>query len=188
MARRQLIQLMSTRTSAQFLILFIGLLLSSCVVFTEREYEEFAKDLDGRNELSVSTYPAGTPRDKMRIPYVFRWAESADKVYFQVNIRDMKKKFGHNPNIRSIHINSLSYGVADGPKKELISGFPNNHWMQGNKIDAPGSPPPIPYVRGEEVTFEADFNLNGRNHKVSGTMPADGSTWIGPLVFYGTGN
>lgn len=180
--------IMSTRITTALMVLFIGLLLPSCVVFTEHEYGEFTKNLDGRSELSVSTYPAGFPRDKLHIPYVFRRAESADKVYFQVHIRDMRKKFGHNPNIKSVRINSFSYKVGDAPRKEVISGFTNNHWMQGNKIDAPGNPPPAPFVKGEEVTFSADLRLNGRSHKVSGTMPSDSSTWIAPLVFYGAGD
>jgi hypothetical protein len=179
---------MSARICTPLLALFIGLSLPSCVVFTEHGYEEFAKDLDGRSELSVSTYPAGAARDKMRIPYVFRRAESADQVYFQVFVRDMKKRFGHNPNIDSIRINSFSYRVGKGPRKELISGFTGNYWMQDNRTDAPGNPPPAPFVKGEKVTFHADLSLNGKSHKISGTMSADSSTWFAPLPFYGAGN
>lgn len=92
-------------------IILSGLFLISCAQLRHLEYTPFVYDIDGKNELSISTYPAWFAKDLFSIPFVYKQRETHDKLYFQVYIRDINKKSGKNPNVESIRIHSFSYRI-----------------------------------------------------------------------------
>ena len=57
-----------------------------CMKATILEYEPFIRNLDGKNELYISTYPSDFPRETASIPFMYKKLRSPESVYFQVFI------------------------------------------------------------------------------------------------------
>ena len=162
-----------------FLLLLIG---SSCTSITQREYSPFIRDLDGRNELKISTYPAVFPKGKSGSTLLLDKEESHGETYFQVYIRDSSKKMGPNPHVESIEIHSFSYQIDSGPKTELLSGYTHNFWMQGNPRYEKRKLPPIPYRSDSMISIEIDFTLNGKKYTYQGEMKPQEQTTVIPTA------
>ena len=157
-------------------------LLVGCGSITHRSYGPFTRQLDEKSELAISTYPAWYPKDSFSIPLLYKNSKTHDKVYFQVHVRDAKKKFGKNPSVESCQINSFSYRLDGGEWTNLLSGYPNDFWMQNNSRYEERELPPIPYQRDSRVGIEIDLTLNGTRHDIQGEMPAKEQTSFYPLV------
>lgn len=153
---------------------------------THREYKEFLRDIDGKSELKISTYPSGFPTEVSNT-LISRKMPSSDKVYFQVLVRDKKQKSGPNPNVESILFHSFSYALDDGLKTELISDYARNFWMQGNSNYDKLNHPPIPYRPDSVVSIEIDLTLNGKDYSFKGQMPAKERTTYVPRFLFDMG-
>ena len=169
-----------------FLLLFLILFLAGCVQIRHLKYKPFVHDIDGKNELYISTYPAGYAHKTDSIPFVFKKLVTHDKLYFQVFIRDIKKKAGKNPNIDSIRIHSFSYRIGNNPSTELISNYDSNFWQQGQPKYNPDAKEtsPILYVDGWTVSVDISFTLNGKDYSIQGEMPSAEHTTTRSLIMW----
>lgn len=159
----------------------LGLLLASgCTSVTLRGYAPFVRDLDGRSELCISTYPAGFPTKVGRKRAGYESYETNEDLYFQVFIRDIKKRAGPNPHIESVCIHSFTCRIGDAPPELLLSGYTKNFWMQGNPQAGKRVVPPIPYHAKGRVSIEMDLTLNGKRYSFKGDMPARESRIVAP--------
>ena len=166
------------------LYILIVLLLAGCGQVRHLEYKPFVHDIDGKNELYISTYPAWFAKDSFSIPFVYKKRVTHDKLYFQVFIRDINKKAGKNPNVESIQIHSFSYRIGNNPSTVLISDFNSNFWMQNQTQYNPDAKDtsPILYVDGWTVTVDISFTLNGKDYSIQGEMPSSERTTSYPLI------
>ncbi len=169
------------------LAVLVVLLVSGCTQFNPREYEPFVRDLDDSNQLEISTYAADFPDRLTEQGAVFEKYESADELYFQVNIRDSRKSAGPNTNVESILIHSFSYRFDDEPPSVLLSDYDYNFWMQGNPRYDKQDLPPIPYKPDGRVFIEIHFTLNGKTFEFEGDMPATESSSTLPTFIVNQG-
>lgn len=162
--------------SRSVLVLFVIILISGCTSVKKREYAPFVRDLDGKNELIVSTYPAGLPDEVSQEGATFEAYETHGELYFQVFVRDRGRSIGSSPELESMRIHSFSYRLDDGPLTELLSGYTGNFWMQGNRRYEQRDLPPILYRSDGVVFIEINFELNGTKYAFEGEMPARASS------------
>ena len=148
------------------------------------EYEPLTRDLDGRSELHISTYPAGFPRETSAIPFLYKGLRTPEAVYFQVFVRDAAKKSGPNVHIDSVRIHSFSYRIHGQPPVELISDFDAGFWMQDQPDLAPAAQAPVPFDPGGSVHIVVDLTLNGRDYRIEGEMRAAERRNVRPLWIY----
>ena len=97
-----------------------------------REYTPLARDLDGKSELEVSTYPVWFPGDTARVPFLYRMIEMYNAVNFQMSVPDARKKVAPNSHVENIRIHSISVKRGGGEEVVMISGVDSNFWIQGN--------------------------------------------------------
>lgn len=164
------------------LVLLVLLVASGCTSIKQREYAPFVRDLDGLSELEISTYPADFPNRLGERDHTFQSYESADELYFQVFIRDAKKKTGPNAHVESITIHSFSYQMGDEPPTVMLSGYQGNFWMQGNPSYDKRGLPPVPYDPEGSVSVEISFTLNGTQYEFEGEMPAIEKSSVAPTA------
>lgn len=157
------------------------LLLSGCARITKREYAEFVHEIDGKSELSVSTYPAGFPDRVSHVPFLYTALETPDRVYFQVFVRDAAKKSGPNPHVESIRIHSFTYRVGGGLPTELLTDYAENFWMQGDPTYDNRELAPIPFYDDKSVRLEIEITLNGVRYSIDGEMPGREMSRLRPL-------
>ena len=169
------------------LVLTFVLLSTGCTSIKQREYEPFVRDLDGLNELAISTYPADYPNRLSDKGGLLEEYESASELYLQVHIRDRKKKFGPNPHVESITIQSFAYRVGDGPLTVLLSDYDDNFWMQGNPRYEKRNLPPVPYVNNGRLWIDIQFTLNGKQYEFEGDMRATEDTSTLPTFIVNQG-
>ena len=170
-------------TLTRITLLLTGfLLVSGCTRFNNLEYTPFVRDLDGLSELAITTYAADFPDRLSEKGDVFEEYETAKELYFQVHIRDRKKKFGPNPHVQSIEIHSFTYRIDDGAPVTLLSSYEDNFWMQGNPRYEARELPAIPFVRDGKVTIAIRLTLNGETYAFEGDMPASEKTSLWPTV------
>ena len=160
----------------RFSSVLIFFTLSACTSITQRSYQPFIRELDGKSELRVTTYPAGFPRGKSGSSIVLNKEQSHGELYFQINIKDKSKNMGPNPHVKSIKIHSFTYQLGDGPRTELLTDYDYNFWMQGNRNYDKSRLPPIPYYPDSSVKVEIDFTLNGQKYEFKGKMNASENT------------
>ncbi len=163
------------------LLLPLLLTLTGCTIIRQREYKPFVQVLDGQNVLEISTYPAEFPT-RLRKRAVIQRYESHDEMYFQINIRDKRRKIGPNPLVQSITIHLFSYQMGDEPPTVMLTDYPGYFWMQNNPRYAQQDLPPIPYWPQGKVSIEIDFTLNGERYKLKGNMPAREHTLVLPTL------
>lgn len=156
--------------------------VAGCASTTQLEYESVVRELDGKSELEISTYPAWYGSTKTRVPFVYKKSETHDKVCFQVFVRGKKEKCGPNPHVQSILINSFAYQLDGQPRRQLLSNYSSNFWMQNNTRYEKRELPPIPYIPDGVVAVEIDLTLNGREYSFEGEMPASEKTTVYPLA------
>lgn len=163
------------------------LIIPGCTSVNNREYAPFVRDLDGKNLLEISTYPGGYPKRLYKKGSILEKYETHDQLYFQVFIRDKKKKMGVHPHIQSINIDFFSYQVGDETPTVLLSDYDHNFWMQDNPRYEQRQLAPIPYVSDGKVSIEIDFTLNGRRYTFRGDMPAVESRSVLPTFIVNQG-
>lgn len=157
------------------MILMAAIAITSCAGPTQRAYKPFVRNLDGKSELAISTYPA-----------VFPWTkdgelrETDDELYFQVFVRDRKTKCGTNPHVQSILIKSFAYQLDDRKSKQLLNNYPSNFWLQNNPNFEKRELPAVPYKADSAITVEIRLNLNGTDYSFEGKMPASKEKMIYP--------
>jgi len=161
-----------------------ALLVQGCLDATILEYEPLTRDLDGRSELHISTYPAGFPRETSAIPFLYRGLRTPEAVNFQVFVRDAEKKSGPNANIDSIRIHSFSYQLRGERPVELISDFDAGFWLQDQPELAPVAHAPVPFDPGGSVRVVVDLTLNGQDYWIEGEMRAAERRNVRPLWIY----
>lgn len=144
--------------------------LSACVDVRYREYAPVEFVLDERNVLEISTYPSWFARDTTEIPFLKKTSRTSDSVYFQVFVRDAKKKAGPNPNVESIQIKSFSYQVADRAPVVLIENYGHYFWMQDNSNYNKAEATPVPWVEGQRLKVAVSLVLNGKAHELKTEM------------------
>ena len=162
------------------LALLLLSIVSGCTNLKQRQYAPFVRELDGLNELEISTYPADFPNRLSEKGDIFQRYESADGLYLQVFIRDAKKKTGPNPHVQSITIHAFSYQIRDEPTTVLLSEYQDNFWMQGNPQYDPRGLPPIPYDPDGSVSIKISLTLNDKKYEFEGQMPAAEKTTVMP--------
>lgn len=172
-----------------FLVALLFLLgctgLFGCAHLKHREYKPFVRDLDGKSELEISTFPAWYPEKGKHIPRLYKERVTSEKLNFQVFIRDRKSKIGPNPHVKTIAIHSFSYRLDGGPKVELLTDFPSNFWMQENVNYDKESASQVMYDSESVVGIDIDFTLNGNAYTFNGEMPAhEYSTYTALLLEY----
>ena len=160
------------------------LLVQGCMAATILEYEPLTRDLDGRSELHISTYPAGFPRETSAIPFLYKGLRTPEAVYFQLFVRDAEEKSGPNPHIDSVRIRSFTYQLPGKPPVELISDFDAGFWMQDQPDLAPVRHAPVPFEPGGSVRVVVDLTLNGRDYRIEGEMRAAERRNVRPLWIY----
>lgn len=151
---------------------------------TTLEYQPLIRSLDGKNELHISTYPAGFPRETSSIPFLYKALQTPELVYFQVFVRDADKKFGPNPHIESIRIHSFTYQFPGEEPVRLLSDFDGNFWMQGNPRYDPGEQEPIPYAENRLLQLSIDLTVNGRDYSFDEQVEASARRSSMPLLLY----
>ncbi|HET6565645.1 MAG TPA: hypothetical protein VFG52_09560 [Xanthomonadales bacterium] len=153
-------------------VMLLAFMLQACVDVTVHSYESLTYDLDGRNELHISTYPAGFPRETSSIPFLYKAVSTPDSVYFQLYVRDQQKKSGPNPNIDSIHIRSFSYYFPGQEPVTLVSDYDEYFWMQDNPQQNPAKSPPAPYDEHWYLYVRVDMTINGKDYLVDEKLMA----------------
>ncbi len=171
----------SNLIKASFLFLS-WMTFTSCTSFTNREYGPFVRNLDGENELHISTYPAFFPKKQFTSNSINKKLKSHAEVYFQLFIRDLNKKFGPNPNIESVTIHSFSYQLPNGPKIEILTEYNGNFWMQGNSNYESRKTSAIPYRPNSAINIEINFSLNGKKYSYESQMKSKESTIFLPTM------
>lgn len=171
----------ATMTTVGLMGLLMAVLLTSCASRTEPGYKSFVRDLDGKSELEVSTYPSWFDSAGGGVPYVYSQSRGPEKVCFQLFVRDKKRKMGENPHIESILIKSFSYRIDNGPRTVLLKNYPESFWMQNNSRYEKRDLPPIPYRKDAVLIVEVDLNLNGKDYSLKGEMPSTEATTVYPL-------
>ena len=175
-------RLMITKWS--ILLLLVPLMVLGCTSLKQREYAPFVRDLDGMNELEISTYPADFADRLGEKGDIFQKYVTADELYFQVFIRDAKKKTGPNPHVQSITIHAFSYQMGDEPPTVMLSEYQDNFWMQGNpRYDQRGIPP-ILYHPDGSVSVKISLTLNGTKYEFEGDMPATERSAVAPTFIF----
>jgi hypothetical protein len=156
------------------------LMALGCTSLKHRAYAPLVRDLDGLNELEISTYPADFADRLGEKGDILQKYESAGQLYFQVFIRDAKNKTGPNPHVQSITIHAFSYQMGDEPPTVMLSEYKDNFWMQGNpRYDERGLPP-IPYEADGSVFVKISLTLNDTKYEFEGEMPATEKTTFAP--------
>ena len=148
------------------------LMVPGCTKLIHLEYSPFVRELDGLSQLEISTYPADYPSRLSDKGDLLEEYESAEAVYFQIDIRDPSKSIGPNPHVQSINIHSFSYRIGNGPPVILLSDYRNNFWMQSNPRYEERDLPPVPYLPDASVFIEISLTLNGKSYRFEGDMPA----------------
>ena len=164
------------------LLVLSWITFTSCTSFTNREYGPFVRNLDGKSELHISTYPAFFPQKKSTSNSINKKLESHCEVYFQLFIRDLDKKFGPNPHIESVTIHSFSYQLPNEPKIEILTNHDGNFWMQGNPNYESRKLSAILYRKNSAINIEIDFSLNGKKYSYEGQMKSKESTTTLPKI------
>lgn len=139
-------------------------LLTGCIDHRILEYEPVVVDLDGKNELHISTYPADYPRTTSRVPYMYKKTRSPDSVFFQVFVRDGQKKTGQNVHVESIRIHSFSYQFDNEAPVELMTQYDDYFWMQDQPNHNKGERKPVPLVSGKPVAIDISLTVNGKDY------------------------
>jgi hypothetical protein len=145
-------------------LLGTGSLLSGCSDLRIPEYEPVAFDLDGKSELYISTYPAGYPRTTSHIPFLYKTERSPESVFFQVFIRDRRKKAGPNTHVKSIRIHSFSYQIDNEAPVVLIADYGDYFWMQDQANDNNVERNPVPWVSGKPIAIDISLAVNGKDY------------------------
>jgi hypothetical protein len=164
-------------------LLSCAVLLAGCAEHTVYEYAPLVLDLDGASELQVSTYPAGFPRKQSGIPFLFKSTHSPEAVYLQMFVRDREKKVGPNAHVRDIRVHELTVEAGDGQPVVAIKDYDANFWMQDNPRHSTLREP-IPFVAGTDLSITAHITLNGREHRLSGSMSAHTRTSSSLLILH----
>ncbi len=151
-------------------VLVIGSLLSGCINHSSFEYEPVSLDLDGNNELHITTYPAGYPRTTSSIPFLNKRTRGPESVFFQVFVRDRQKKFGPNTHIKSIQIHSFSYQVDNEAPLVLIADYGDYFWMQDQPNYNKGERKPVPWVSGKPIAIDISLTVNGKDYALKTRM------------------
>ena len=144
--------------------------LSGCSKFTHLKYSSFVRDLDGKSELVISTYPTWYPKRTFHIPFFYENLISPEEVYFQVFVRDPVKKIGQNPHVKSIRIHSFAVQMQNQSKIVLISDYGSNFWMQGQSKDNELDVQPIPYYPDAPLRVDIALTMNGVDYSFKGKM------------------
>lgn len=161
-----------------------ALLVQGCMDATILEYEPLTRELDGRSELHISTYPAGFPTETSAVPFLYKGLRTPEAVYFQLFVRDAEKKSGPNPHIDSVRIRSFAYQVRDEAPVELISDFDAGFWMQDQPDLAQVTHAPASFDPGGCVRVFVDLTLNGQDYRIEGDMRAVERRNVRPLWIY----
>lgn len=148
------------------------------------EYQPLTRSLDSKNELHISTYPAGFPRETASIPFLYKALRSPEAVYFQVFVRDADKKAGPNPNIKSIHIRSFTYQFPGQDPVKLISDYRDYFWMQGSPKYNPGRSAPVPFDESWYLRLRIDLTVNGQDYLLDEQVHAAARRNFRPLLLY----
>lgn len=166
---------------APFLLLS-WMTFTSCTSFTSREYGPFVRNLDGKSELNISTYPAFFPQKKSTSNSTHKKLESNARVYFQLLIQNLNRKLGPNPHIESVTIHSFSYQLPNEPKIKILTEYDGNFWMQGNPNHESRKLSAIPYRPNSVVNIEINFSLSGKRYSYEGQMKSKESTITLPTI------
>ena len=161
----------------------ISVTFSGCSKFTHLKYSSFVRDLDGKSELVISTYPTWHPKRTSHIPFFYESLTSPKEVYFQVFVRDSVKKLGQNPHVKSIRIHSFSVQILNQSKIVLISDYGSNFWMQGQSKDNELDIQPIPYYPDTPIRVDIELTLNGVDYSFKGKMSPIKEVSMSPLIF-----
>lgn len=159
-----------------------ALLLSGCMSSTQLGYQDFIHDLDGQNDLVISTYPAWYPSRKKDVPYTYTHLETHDRVLFQIIIQDKKRSLGPNETIKSAQIKSFSYQLDDGESIELLKNHKGGSWMQTASQYKEVERVAIPYKPGSVLSVKIELSYNGKNYSFEGEMPASEKRKVYPLL------
>lgn len=164
-------------------IALVFFMLQGCMDTTVLEYETLTQKLDDKNELQVSTYPNGFPRETSSIPFVYKALRTPDTVNFQVFVRQIGKN-GPNPYIEEIVIHSVSYAFPGQSPVVLLEDYPDNFWMQGNpRYDASGVPA-VRHSEGWYLLLHVDMTVNGVRYDISEQVHARERRSTLPLILY----
>ncbi len=162
----------------------LALLAQGCLDTTTLEYEPLTHALDDRNELHVSTYPAGLPRQTSSIPFLYKALRTPDSLYFQVFVRDADRRSGPNPNIDSIRIESFSYRFPGQDPVELMADYDDYFWMQGSPRYDRSDSMPVRWGEGWYLELRIDLTVNGEHHLVEQRVDAGSRRRLYPLILY----
>lgn len=172
------------RSFTATLSVLLALAVQGCMHATVREYEPLTRDLDGKSELHISTYPAGFPRVESSIPFLYKALQTPDSVYFKVFIREAGREAGPNPHVESIEIHSFSYQLPGQDPVPLIAGFEGSFWMQDNPEDNPEGVGAVPFGEQWYLQLSIDLTLNGQRFQVDGRVQATEREYTRPLVLH----
>ncbi len=165
-------------------VFLVTLCVSSCMDVTVLSYGPLIKTLDADNELKISTYPAGFPRQTAGIPYLYKALRTPERVYFQVFVRARGTTAGPNPNVDSILIKSVSYYFPGQEPIELVSNYDDYFWMQDNPRYDETPAEPAPFDEHWHLRVRIDMTLNGKDYFIDERLDANTERSLRPLIFY----
>ena len=158
--------------------------LCGCVRYNVVEYPAVAWDLDGRNELRISTYPSWFPRETSSIPFVYKELKTPESVHFQLFVRDIDKTAGSNQNLETVRIHTMAYELAGQTPVELLSDYQSNFWMQDQPQGEEETLPPVPCIPGRSITISVALEVNGQEHSFGAEIPCAIRKRTGSLLVY----
>lgn len=162
----------------------LGLVLAGCMDATVLAYDSLTRELDGRSELHVSTYPAGFPRETASIPFLYKALRTPESVYFQVFVRDAEQRAGPNPHIQSARIHAFSYAFPGQDPVVLVEDFDGYFWMQDNPEQSSARDKPVPYDEHSYLQLRVELTVNGVDYLVEEQVRATQRRNITPLLLY----
>lgn len=148
-------------------------ILLGCTRVEHRYYATFVSELDGQNELAISTFSAGAPEHLSGIAGAFETYETPGQLLFQIHVRNIEAPVGPNPHIQSINIHSFSYRLADAAPVVLLSEYPHEFWMQNDKRYDQKTFAAITHEPDSSIIVNVSLTLNGEKFVREGLMPAE---------------
>lgn len=170
------------------IVIFAGIALlltgAGCSSVVHKEYRSHVQQLDRKNELVISTYPAWFPNREVELPPLCVKVVSDDYVALEFLVREPGTGSGRSPHIESIQVHKLAYRLDDGPETVVLRDFSGGFWMQETGNHSERTRKGIPYQNGSVLHATVDLTVNGKNYSIQGEMPARRRISRYPIFIY----
>ena len=156
--------------------------VAGCVRYEAVEFRPQNWNLDGRNELRISSYPSWFPEETSRIPFLYKKTRTPETVYLQIHVRDLETKAGIDTDVQTVRIVSLSYQQEAEAPIVLLSDHASNFWMQGQSANTAEIRQPVKCVPDHSINVHVSLEVNGRAYSFDAETPCVVRSRIGSLL------